>query len=301
MLQCQQPTMTTALERDTPNGIADFNNSSPIFIGPGDLIDVKVFETPELSSQLRVDEHGEITLPAGGVLRVTGTTARQIAEAIENVLRSDSIMLNPHVLVFLVQSATEGITILGEVKAPGIYSLLGRHSLYDALAAAGGPTQNQGAEITIVHKGDSNHPEVVQVHSPDYAATQDVVQIYPGDTVLVSKASIIYLMGDITRAGAYYIQTGGPINVLNSIAMAGGLLRTASTKSAMIIRKSNGRTDLLAVNLNDILKLKQPDIVLEAGDILYIPSSEWKRFLQSFGPSAAQAVANAAAISVIAN
>jgi polysaccharide export outer membrane protein len=289
----------------TPRSGPATNDSTTIapsmLIGAGDLIDLKVFDTLELSGQLRVDEHGAITLQTGRTLRVAGSTTGQVAATIEKLLRLDEIMLNPHVSVFLVQSAAEGITLLGEVKAPGIYSLLGRHSLYDALAAAGGPTQNQGANITITHRGDPGHPEVVQVHSTGYSPSQQVAEVLPGDIVMVSRASIVYLLGDVAKSGAYYIQTGGPITVLNGITMAGGLLRTASTKNAAIIRKIGNGTRLLPIDLRDVMKLKTVDVVLEAGDILYIPSSEWKRFLQSFGPAAAQAVANAAAISVIAN
>jgi polysaccharide biosynthesis/export protein len=274
---------------------------SSLKINSGDLIDVQVFSTPELSGHLRVDEGGYVNLPAGGRLNITAMTARQASIAIENLLRKNEIMMNPEVTVFVVEYATQGITILGEVKSPGTYSLLGRHSLYDALAAAGGATQSQGASITIIHRSDPNNPQIVPVHSPDYSAEQEATLVRAGDTVVVARASIIYIMGDITKSGAFYIQNGGTVTVLNCISMAQGLTRTASTKHAEIIRKTEGDTKLIPVNLSEILKHKQKDIALEAGDILYIPTSEWKRFIQTFGPASAQAVANAAAIAAIAN
>jgi polysaccharide export outer membrane protein len=299
-LSFQQPSATDS-QTATPQIVHTDGDLISMPIDSGDLIDVQVFSTPELSGRLRVDEGGYINLPAGGRLHISTLTARQASVAIENLLRKNEIMMNPEVTVFIVEYATQGITVLGEVKSPGTYSLLGPHSLYDVLAAAGGPTQSQGANITIVHKHDPDNPQIIPVHSPNYSAEQQATQIHSGDTVVVSRASIIYIMGDVSRSGAFYIQTGGPLTVLNGIAMAQGLNRTASTKHAEIIRKTDTDTRLISLNLNDILKHKQTDIVLEAGDILYIPSSEWKRFVQTFGPASAQAVANAAAIAAIAN
>ena len=113
-------------------------------INSGDLLDIGVFDTPELSEKLRVDEFGQITLPVAGVMKVAGMTAEEAADAIEAKLRSTDVMKAPHVTVFISEFATQGVTVTGEVKSPGIYPLLGSHGLVDMLTAAGGTTQSAG-------------------------------------------------------------------------------------------------------------------------------------------------------------
>jgi polysaccharide biosynthesis/export protein len=115
----------------------------PLKIGSGDLIEVTMFENPDLSGRYRVDEMGDITVPLIGHVHVAGMTANEAATTIEQALREDQILLpaNSHATVFIAEYATQGITINGEVKTPGVYPALGVHKLNDLIAAAGGITQ----------------------------------------------------------------------------------------------------------------------------------------------------------------
>ena len=97
-------------------------------ISAGDLLDLNVFDTPELSGKLRVDEHGNVSLPLAGVLAVSGMTAEQAGSAIETRLRETDILKDPHVSVAVLEYATQGVTVTGEVKSPGVYPLLGAWS-----------------------------------------------------------------------------------------------------------------------------------------------------------------------------
>ena len=82
-------------------------------------------------AKLRVNEAGEITVPVAGAVRVTGMTSEEAAAAVEEKLRSADILKDPHVSVFISEYATQGVTVAGEVKTPGIYPLLGSHELLD--------------------------------------------------------------------------------------------------------------------------------------------------------------------------
>jgi len=267
--------------------------NAPSFpVSAGDLLDIRVFNTPELSAQVRVNERGVVQLAIGGALDVNGLTADQVSEAIEKRFRERDIMRNPHVGVFVIEYATQGITILGEVKSPGIYSLFGRHTLYDALAAAGGPSQNQGSTITITHKNDAAHPEVIEVTSPNYSAIQNAKVIMPGDTIMVSRASVYYVVGDVAKAGAFYFQSGQKLTVINALSLAGSPNWTASVKHASIVRKSTSGTELISLNIPNIFKAKQADIELQAGDILFVPGSLLKRVSVTAIPGVATAMAS---------
>jgi len=263
-------------------------------IGPGDLLDVEVFNTPELSGKLRVDQQGQVTLPLGGDVPVQGLTVAQAARVIQDALVSKNLMLQPTVMVNILEYATEGVTVLGEVKSPGIYTLLGPHSLYDALASAGGATSSEGATIAITHAGQSDHPHIVNVTTPNYSAEQKSTIIEPGDTIVVSRADLVYIVGDTVRSGAFYIQNGQPLTVLELVSLAQGVNRTAAMSHAALIRPTpEGGAITIPMNLNKIMRNEEKNLAVLAGDVLVVPRSGWKTFGFTALPAVTSAVANA--------
>ena len=265
-------------------------------IGPGDLLDVEIFNTPELSGKLRVDQLGRITLPLGGDIEVRGVTVAVAAKSIRDLLMLKNIMLQPTVMVNVLEYATEGVTVLGEVRSPGIYTLLGPHSLYDALASAGGATSSEGATIAITHGGDSAHPKIVKVTTPNYSAEQKSTIVEPGDTIVVSRADLVYIVGDTVRSGAFYIQNGQPLTILDLVSLAQGPNRTAAMGHVALIRPTpDGGAITIPLNLNKVMKNKEKNLVVTAGDVLVVPRSGWKTFgfiaLPAFTGSVASAIA----------
>ncbi len=117
--------------------------------------------------------------PLGGSVKVGGLTVSDAASAVEHGLQTSQIMTSPKVTVFVIEYATQGVTVLGEVKTSGTFTLLGPHSLYDVLAAAGGVTSNVGATITITHAHSAETPETIQVTTPNYSALQKTTMVRP--------------------------------------------------------------------------------------------------------------------------
>jgi polysaccharide biosynthesis/export protein len=269
-------------------------------ISPGDLLDVEVFNTPQLSARLRVDQRGRVAPPLGGDVEVQGLNVAAAASAIQAALLSSNIMLHPSVVVSIVEYATEGVTVLGEVRMPGIFTLLGPHSLYDALASAGGANPSEGATIAITHINDSSHPVIVNVTTPNYSAEQKAMVIQPGDTVVVSRADLVYVVGDVGRSGAFYIQNGQPLTVLNLVSLAQGPNRTAAVSHVALIRNTlNGVPITVPFNLNKVMKNKAQNIVLRAGDVLVVPRSGWKTFGTTALPALTNAAVNAVSIALV--
>lgn len=267
-------------------------------ISPGDLLDVQVFSTPELSGKLRVDQQGNVTLPLGGDVRVQGLLANGTADAIKERLVSAHIMLNPQVTVSIVEYSTEGVTVLGEVRSPGIYTLLGPRSLYDALASAGGTTASEGNTITITHANDANHPIVVNVTTTDFSAEQKATVVLPGDTIVVNRAPVVYIVGDVLRSGAFYIQGGTKLTVLNLLSLAQGANRTAAMSRASIVRPlPDGTATTIRFDMNKVMKNEQPNLAMQGGDVLVLPRSGLKSFALTALPGVTNAVVNAVAIS----
>jgi polysaccharide biosynthesis/export protein len=249
----------------------------PLRISAGDLLDLSVFDTPELSAKLRVDEHGAVTLPLGGSLLVSGLTAEEAGLSIENRFRKDAILKDPHVSVSVLEYSTQGVTVLGEVKNPGVYPLLGAHGLLDFISAAGGVTLLAGKGVTVSHRIDPGHPVIVTMDSRPGNLAVSNVDIRPGDTIMVSHAGIVYVVGDVGKPGGFLIENNDRLTVLQAVALAQGTNKTASLNQAKLIRKTDHGRQEIPVPLKKILSNKAPDELLADGDILFVPVSGAKR------------------------
>ncbi|MGA2648263.1 MAG: polysaccharide biosynthesis/export family protein [Candidatus Sulfotelmatobacter sp.] len=261
-------------------------------ISAGDLLDLNVFDTPELSAKLRVDEQGKVTLPVVGTVPVLGLTAEQAGQAIEARFRETDVLKDPHVSVTVLEFSTQGVTVLGEVKNPGVYPLLGAHGLLDLISAAGGETTGAGKDVTVTHRDDPDHPVIVKIESKPGSTAAFNVDVRPGDTIMVSHAGIVYVVGDVGKPGGFLIENNDRLTVLEAIALAQGTNRTASLNHAKLIRKTGGVRKEVPVPLKKILANKAEDELLADGDILFVPGSGPKnalRDVESILPAAAGA------------
>jgi polysaccharide biosynthesis/export protein len=277
---------------DNSHPAAAVGTAHPLQIGAGDLLDVDVFDTVELSRKLRVNELGAISLPVGGDIYVGGLTAAEAGRAIEGRFRQDDVLKDPHVTVTILEYATQGVTVYGEVKNPGVYPLLGAHGVLDLISAAGGATPNAGSTVTITHRADPDHPVEASIQPKPGTTSALSVDVRPGDTITVSKAGIVYVLGDVGKPGGFLIDNNGRLTVLQAVALAEGTNRTASLDRAKVIRKTETGHEEVHIALNKILKMKAPDQPLANGDILFVPTSASKntlRVMESILPAAAGA------------
>jgi polysaccharide export outer membrane protein len=274
-----------------PSGNSAAGVAHPLRLSAGDLLDVKVLGTtdPDFSPKLRIDGQGAITLPYAGTVRVAGRTAEDAALLIEATFRDKEILKDPHVSVTVLEYATQGVTVLGEVKNPGVYPLLGSHSLLDLISAAGGVTPVAGKAVTITRREDPGHPVIVSVTSKPGSSASFNVDVRPGDTIVVSHAGIVYVLGDVGKPGGFLTENNDRLTVLQAIALAQGTNRTASLNHTRLIRKAESGREEVPVPLKEILASKVPDPMLSDGDILFIPVSGAKnalRDVESILPSA---------------
>jgi polysaccharide export outer membrane protein len=285
---------------DVPVSVPAQAGPASLRIAAGDLIDVQVFNTPELSAaKIRVSQDGLIKLPGASDVQVAGLTSLQAAAAIEKDLRDSQIMLDPHVTVLITEYSTQGVSVLGEVRRPGTYLLLGPHSLYEALSAAGGVTQESGSTIEITHQNEPTKPITVPVTSPNYSQLQRMTEVKPGDVVVVSHAESIYVVGDVGHPGEYLIQNGQRLTVLNAIALAQGLNPTAKSTKASIVRKTSTGAETIPVNLNRVTKVDGENLALRPGDVLVVPRSGAKEFMNVVLPGVTGAVAGSVAAAIV--
>lgn len=281
--------VSPAPETDAP---AAMSAAHPLQISPGDLLEVVVFDTSELSAKLRVDERGNIALPVAGDFGVSGLTAPDASRAIETKFLSSDILKNPHVSITILEYATQGVTILGEVRNPGVYPLLGVHNLLDLISAAGGMTPNAGKAISITHRGQPSRPITVKLDAKTGNSDAFNVDVRPGDTIMVSRMGIVYVLGEVGKPGGFMLENSNRLTVLQAVALAQGTTRTASLNRARLLRNSDDGREELTIPLQKILANKAPDQALDDGDILFVPSSAAKvtlRTIETILPAAAGA------------
>ncbi len=246
-----------------------------IRIGSGDLLEVNVYGT-DFSKVVRVSPNGNAVLPLIGEIRVAGLTPRQAEAAIRNQLMDREYFNDPEVSVFVKEYATQGVSILGEVQKPGVYPLLGPRTLLDAISIAGGTTQRAGNSVSITHRDTPHDRTMIKLSTDPTKPTQSDVQIYPGDTIEVLRAPIVYVVGDVHMPGGFIVENGKRLTVLQAVAMAQGANATAALDSARIIRNtSQGRQDI-PIALKKILAAKAPDAALQPDDIVFVPTSAGK-------------------------
>jgi polysaccharide export outer membrane protein len=255
---------------------AALNPVPPLRIGSGDLIEVAMFENPDLSGRYRVDEMGDITVPLIGRVHVAGMTADEAAVRIEQLYVEGQILLpaNSHATVFISEYATQGITINGEVKTPGVYPALGVHKLNDLIAVAGGVTQFAASHVVITHKDDPGNPTKVAYNPAALKPIIPDVQIFPGDSILVPRAGVVYIAGNVAKPGAYVLDGLRTLTVEEAMALSGGGGRAAALKRVQLVRTlDDGRKEAITIPVNLIYKGRAPDVAMMDGDILYVPTS----------------------------
>jgi polysaccharide export outer membrane protein len=271
-----------------------FGSGAVTPIGVGDLVEMTVFDTPELSGKLRVSNKGNIYLPLVGELHVEGLRAEQAQELIEKKFLEGGYLKDPHVTVFISEYATQGVSVMGEVKKPGIYPAFGAHRLLDYLSQAEGLTLLAGTTITITHAGHPEAPEHVKMMAGSAPAPENNPEILPGDTIFVEKTGIVYVVGDVARPGGFPMDHDERLTILQALALAQGTNSTASKGNTKLIRTTEQGRQEIPVDLKKILASKSPDIPLQDNDILFIPNSSFKSTMK--GISAALPAAAAASI-----
>jgi polysaccharide export outer membrane protein len=244
-----------------------------LLIGPGDLLRINVLREAELDQHVRVLDSGELILALVGNLSVQGLTPAQAAARIAEKYRDGGFLLHPEVSVFVDEYATQTVTILGQVAHPGTVRLAAPRTLIDVISQAGGLTETADRHIVIERGGkDGERIRAFLSNRADDALNADIL-VRPGDTVLVPKAGIVYILGDVAHPGGYVMQNDSQLTVLQAIALAAGASKTASEKRVRLVRNIDGLSQSVDLPLRDMERGHAPDVPLLANDILYVPFS----------------------------
>jgi polysaccharide biosynthesis/export protein len=270
----QAPQPVPANESASPQSPRPLANSNTK-LGIGDLIEVSVFGVPELSTKTRVSGSGDVYLPLIDYVHVADLTTDEAQELLQKRLEDGGFVRGPHVSIFVDESASQAITMVGELGHPGVYPAVGERHLFDLISTAGGFTDKAGRNVTIVRHGDSAEKIELQLSSNLAEDTQNNVEVFPGDTIIVSRAGIIYVVGDVNHPSGFLIEDNH-LSVLKALALAGGSTRTSALTKTRILRQTPNGVQEIPINLKKVLYAKAPDMALVKGDVLFIPGSAAK-------------------------
>ena len=250
-------------------------STSNLHLGPGDLLEVSVYNVPELTTKARLGERGDIYLPLIGYAHLDGLTPEEAQELLQKRFADGGFVKDPHVTVYVTEYASQSVTLLGEVMRPGSYSIMGQRRLYNLISVAGGLTDRAGRTVTIDRRDNPDHPITIRLAEGLGQTAESNVPIEPGDTIVVERAGIIYVVGDVQKPSGFLMNNDN-LTVLKAIALAGGTGKTAKLNDAKILRKTPQGIQETTIHLKKILQAKSPDLTMQAEDILFIPSSAAK-------------------------
>jgi polysaccharide biosynthesis/export protein len=300
-------------------------------IGAHDLLEINVFEAPDLNRSLRVSASGEISMPLLGPIQSTGLTARELEGVIEIKLRQ--YMKDPHVGVFVTAVESHPVSVVGAVKKPGVFQIRGTKTVLEMLSMAEGLSDDAGDEVLVMRGAglqfgsdstqSSVNPDLAPASAPQQAAQghpntappdkasdnetikinlKDLLEsgdkrynvpVYPGDIVKVTRGGIIYVIGDVKKPGGFVLKSDQYMSVLKAVALAEGLNATAAKSRTKIIRtdEKTGQRTEFPIDLGKVLAGKSPDTPLRPADIVFVPNSSGKTILYK-GSEAAVATAS---------
>jgi len=249
--------------------------NSNVKLSIGDLIEITVFGVPDLTTKTRISGSGDVYLPLIDYVHVADLTTDEAQELIQKRLEDGGFVRGPHVSIFVDESASQSITLLGEIGRPGPYPAIGERRLFDMISAAGGFTEKAGRVVTIEHRWNPGQRVELQLSSNLVEDTQNNVEVFPGDLIIVSRAGIVYVVGDVGRPSGFLIEDN-TLSVLKALALAGGSTRTSALSKTRILRQTPNGVQEIPINLKKVLYAKAPDMALVKGDILFVPGSSAK-------------------------
>jgi polysaccharide export outer membrane protein len=276
-------------QTNTSGGLVESPMSGPI--EPGDLLEINEFHTPGFRTVARVSASGTVTLPMVDEVHIQGLDELGAERAIEDALIAKGMLLHPHASVFVITQAGQDVSVLGEVVRPGVYPYTLHHRLLDLISASSGLSQSAGRLVNIFHRNDPQtaHPVVLDPGGTD-TATDHNPELLPGDTVQVSRAGLVYVIGDVVRPGGFPVDPAQGLTVVQALSLAWGPSQNAATGRALLIREQKGGRTLTTLNLGRMLHGLEPDQPIRDRDILFVPDSTAKNLWNKTLESAIQSV-----------
>jgi len=249
-------------------------------VGPNDVLNIAVFEQPQLTGKYLVQSDGMFTFPLLGRLKAGGMTMQVLENDLRDRLIKGGFLKQPQVSVSVDQYRSQQIFVMGEVRQPGTLQFTGSMSIIEALARVGSTTERAGMEAVILRAPgggagappdtaalaraqNSNDTNVVRVNLQNLqGALSQNIDLRAGDTIFVPRAESVFVSGQVRTAGEYVIRKG--MTVRQVLTLAGGVTERGSTRRIQIIRSVNGADTTVPATLQDPVRTGDTIVVRES-------------------------------------
>ncbi len=247
----------------------------------------------QLSGVFRVDGQGNIRLMLVGNVKVAGLTTDQIAEKLTNLYKDEGYLVDPQITVSVAEYKHSEVAVSGAVKQPSYYPLIGPRSLLQVLGMAGGLDSGAGDTVNIIRprhessRVDGDQGLDAQTISIDLnrllldGNTNLNIPIQNGDVVFVPFAQSAYVIGAVTKPGNVLLQNNMTLSRAISVCQ-GKQMQLASNYVTVLRVDKDGKREVIPVDLTQVLKGQEPDVLLKPNDIVYVHESKIRRFFFDF-------------------
>jgi polysaccharide biosynthesis/export protein len=274
------------------NNVTDLSPIKASYVlSPEDQISIHVLDLEEVSDKpTRIDPNGYIELPLVGRLHAGGLSVEELRRELTTKL--EKFIHGPQITIGVLEYHSQPVSIVGAVNTPGVHQLQGPKHLIEVISAAGGLRQDAGPRVIITRQSQSGAIPLIGAHadpSGNFTVAEvsidelmsaknpaENILIRPNDVISVPRAEVVYVLGQVKKAGGFTLNSHDGISLLRALSLAEGLERDAAPKKARIMKGPLGDTtkvNEVAVDVQKILDGKSPDIQMHANDVLFIPNN----------------------------
>jgi len=218
------------------------NGLERLSVGVGDQIFITVFGQPDMSAEVTVNDNEQVTLPLIGTMKIGGLTPPMIEKLIAQRLKDGEYLRNPEVSVQVRQVRSQMISVLGEVQRPGRFPILGKLTVLDAVATAGGLTQKADSTALLIRRnpalnGETQRREIpIRLDQVTNSRSNELdIELRNDDVVYVAQQKLFYIHGEVRKPGAYPMEPD--LNVMRVLSISGGVTDRGSLRRIRIHRK----------------------------------------------------------------
>jgi polysaccharide export outer membrane protein len=239
--------------------------AADVLLGPGDVLRVSVYGSPDLALETRVSESGMISYPLIGQVSVGGLPVAAAEKKIAGLLESGGYLKKAQVNMLVTTLQSQQVSVLGQVNRPGRYPVEGKRHVLDLLATAGGVSADGGDTISLIrNRNGASTREAIDlasiVHSGSLASNLEVAG---GDIIFVERAPRFYIVGEVQRPGAFKVER--QMTVLQALSAGGGLTARGSDKGIRVTRRdASGKATTIPARHDDLVQVDDVITVRES-------------------------------------